>query len=172
MTASQIRASWLVAPDHHALFLTVTLIYLNKSSFVACASLAHSAAERNGTARRRGRAERCCGRSGSGGGAMAGPLAQGWGLGVALRSRAALRPLGLLAPPCRGATAPQCRRATGPGEEVLEENPFYGKYRHKIQELRRLGREGGRDGWGWPNGVNHLELLMVSFLIQVQSGCV
>lgn len=71
---------------------------------------------------------------------MAGPLAQGWGLGVALRSRAALRPLGLLAPPCRG--------ATGPGEEVLEENPFYGKYRHKIQELRRLGREGGMDGAG------------------------
>jgi len=50
MTASQVRASWLVAPDHHALFLTVTLIYLNKSSFVACASLAHSAAERNGAA--------------------------------------------------------------------------------------------------------------------------
>ncbi|OXB78948.1 UNVERIFIED_CONTAM: hypothetical protein H355_013828 [Colinus virginianus] len=58
---------------------------------------------------------------------MAGPLGQGWGLGAVLRSRAALRPLGLLAPPCRG--------VTGPG--VLEENPFYGKYRHKIQELRR-----------------------------------
>ncbi|XP_052521951.1 ATP synthase mitochondrial F1 complex assembly factor 1 isoform X3 [Tympanuchus pallidicinctus] len=68
---------------------------------------------------------------------MAGPLGQGWGLGIAMRSRAALRPLGLLAPPCRGATAPQCRRVTGSGEEVLEENPFYGKYRHKIQELRR-----------------------------------
>ncbi|XP_048801470.1 ATP synthase mitochondrial F1 complex assembly factor 1 isoform X1 [Lagopus muta] len=68
---------------------------------------------------------------------MAGPLGQGWGLGIAMRSRAALRPLGLLAPPCRGTTAPQCRRVTGSGEEVLEENPFYGKYRHKIQELRR-----------------------------------
>lgn len=74
---------------------------------------------------------------------MAGPLGQGWGLGIAMRSRAALRPLGLLAPPCRGTTAPQCRRVTGSGEEVLEENPFYGKYRHKIQELRRLGRKGG-----------------------------
>ncbi|KAM6124111.1 LOW QUALITY PROTEIN: ATP synthase mitochondrial F1 complex assembly factor 1 [Pterocles gutturalis] len=62
---------------------------------------------------------------------MAGPLLQAWGLGVALRSRAALRPLGLLAPPCRGVAGP------GPGEPALEENPFYGKYRDKIQELRR-----------------------------------
>ncbi|NWH19522.1 ATPF1 factor, partial [Grus americana] len=38
-------------------------------------------------------------RDGQGG--MAGPLLQAWGLGAALRSRAALRPLGLLAPPCR-----------------------------------------------------------------------
>ncbi|NXV13427.1 ATPF1 factor, partial [Cepphus grylle] len=63
--------------------------------------------------------------------AMAGPLLQAWGLGAALRSRAALRPLGLLAPPCRELAG------TGSGEAVLEENPFYGKYRHKIQELRR-----------------------------------
>ncbi|XP_064927534.1 ATP synthase mitochondrial F1 complex assembly factor 1 isoform X2 [Columba livia] len=62
---------------------------------------------------------------------MAGPALQAWGLGAALRSRAALRPLGLLVPPCRGVAGP------GPGEEALEENPFYGKYRHKIQELRR-----------------------------------
>ncbi|KAM9280758.1 LOW QUALITY PROTEIN: ATP synthase mitochondrial F1 complex assembly factor 1 [Cariama cristata] len=64
---------------------------------------------------------------------MAGPLLQAWGLGAALRSRAALRPLGLLAPPCREVAGP------GPGsrEEALEENPFYGKYRQKIQELRR-----------------------------------
>uniref|UniRef100_A0A8C2TCJ6 ATP synthase mitochondrial F1 complex assembly factor 1 n=1 Tax=Coturnix japonica TaxID=93934 RepID=A0A8C2TCJ6_COTJA len=72
---------------------------------------------------------------------MAGPLGQGWGLGVALRSRAALRPLGLLAPPCRGVTAPPGRGETGSGEEVLEENPYYGKYRHKIQELRRSSPE-------------------------------
>ncbi|XP_021384607.2 ATP synthase mitochondrial F1 complex assembly factor 1 [Lonchura striata] len=64
---------------------------------------------------------------------MAGPLCQGWGLGAALRSRAALRPLGLLAPPARGVLGP----AAGSGEAALEENPFYGKYRHKIQELRR-----------------------------------
>ncbi|XP_075364829.1 ATP synthase mitochondrial F1 complex assembly factor 1 isoform X2 [Mycteria americana] len=62
---------------------------------------------------------------------MAGPLLQAWGLGAALRSRAALRPLGLLAPPCREVAGP------GSGEAALEENPFYGKYRHKIQELRR-----------------------------------
>lgn len=62
---------------------------------------------------------------------MAGPLLQAWGLGAALRSRAALRPLGLLAPPCRELAG------TGSGEAALEENPFYGKYRHKIQELRR-----------------------------------
>ncbi|NXW34453.1 ATPF1 factor, partial [Phaetusa simplex] len=66
-----------------------------------------------------------------GAGAMAGPLLQAWGLGAALRSRAALRPLGLLAPPCRELAG------TGSGEAALEENPFYGKYRHKIQELRR-----------------------------------
>ncbi|NXJ88523.1 ATPF1 factor, partial [Corythaixoides concolor] len=64
-------------------------------------------------------------------GAMAAPLLQAWGLGAALRSRAALRPLGLLAPPCREVAGP------GSGEAALEENPFYGKYRHKIQELRR-----------------------------------
>ncbi|KAF1672535.1 ATP synthase mitochondrial F1 complex assembly factor 1, partial [Pygoscelis papua] len=64
-------------------------------------------------------------------GAMAGPLLQAWGLGAAPRSRAALRPLGLLAPPCREVAGP------GSGEAALEENPFYGKYRHKIQELRR-----------------------------------
>ncbi|XP_062353398.1 ATP synthase mitochondrial F1 complex assembly factor 1 isoform X3 [Cinclus cinclus] len=68
---------------------------------------------------------------------MAGPLCQGWGLGVALRSRAALRPLGLLAPPARGVLGPGTGTATGSGEAALEENPFYGKYRHKIQELRR-----------------------------------
>ncbi|NXG89738.1 ATPF1 factor, partial [Stercorarius parasiticus] len=66
-----------------------------------------------------------------GAGAMAGPLLQAWGLGAALRSRDALRPLGLLAPPCRELAG------TGSGEAALEENPFYGKYRHKIQELRR-----------------------------------
>ncbi|XP_075011935.1 ATP synthase mitochondrial F1 complex assembly factor 1 isoform X4 [Calonectris borealis] len=64
---------------------------------------------------------------------MAGPLLQAWGLGAALRSRAALRPLGLLAPPCREVAGP----GPGSGEAALEENPFYGKYRHKIQELRR-----------------------------------
>ncbi|NXJ64031.1 ATPF1 factor, partial [Rostratula benghalensis] len=64
-------------------------------------------------------------------GAMAGPLLQAWGLVAALRSRAALRPLGLLAPPCRELAGP------GSGEAALEENPFYGKYRQKIQELRR-----------------------------------
>uniref|UniRef100_A0A8C3MYA1 Uncharacterized protein n=1 Tax=Geospiza parvula TaxID=87175 RepID=A0A8C3MYA1_GEOPR len=70
---------------------------------------------------------------------MAGPLCQGWGLGVALRSRAALRPLGLLAPPARGVLGPAAGSGTaaGSGEAALEENPFYGKYRHKIQELRR-----------------------------------
>ncbi|NXD95749.1 ATPF1 factor, partial [Chaetorhynchus papuensis] len=71
--------------------------------------------------------------------AMAGPLCQGWGLGAALRSRAALRPLGLLAPPARGLLGPAAGMGTGAGagEAALEENPFYGKYRHKIQELRR-----------------------------------
>ncbi|XP_054141681.1 ATP synthase mitochondrial F1 complex assembly factor 1 [Melozone crissalis] len=70
---------------------------------------------------------------------MAGPLCQGWGLGVALRSRAALRPLGLLAPPARGVLGPAAGSGTaaGSGEAALEENPFYGKYRHKIHELRR-----------------------------------
>ncbi|XP_030809176.1 ATP synthase mitochondrial F1 complex assembly factor 1 isoform X2 [Camarhynchus parvulus] len=70
---------------------------------------------------------------------MAGPLCQGWGLGVALRSRAALRPLGLLAPPAGGVLGPAAGSGTaaGSGEAALEENPFYGKYRHKIQELRR-----------------------------------
>ncbi|XP_068546037.1 ATP synthase mitochondrial F1 complex assembly factor 1 [Anas acuta] len=85
-----------------------------------------------------GRAEPCGGRARA---AMAGPLLQAWGLGMGLgrgatlRSRAALRPLGLLAPPSRAVvgTGPQ----DGPGEAALEENPFYGKYRHKIQELRR-----------------------------------
>ncbi|NXU64907.1 ATPF1 factor, partial [Horornis vulcanius] len=74
-----------------------------------------------------------------GSGAMAGPLCQGWGLGAALRSRAALRPLGLLAPPARGVLGPAAGMGTtaGSGEAALEENPFYGKYRHKIQELRR-----------------------------------
>ncbi|NWR28477.1 ATPF1 factor, partial [Tachuris rubrigastra] len=72
-------------------------------------------------------------RGGADGAAMAGPLAQGWGLGAALRSRAALRPLGLLAPPARGLLG----AGSGSGEAALEENPFYGKYRHKIQELRR-----------------------------------
>nr|XP_047914943.1 ATP synthase mitochondrial F1 complex assembly factor 1 isoform X1 [Anser cygnoides] len=86
-----------------------------------------------------GRAEPCGGRAGPGRGAMAGPLLQAWGLGLgrgaALRSRAALRPLGLLAPPSREAAGTGPR--DGPGEAALEENPFYGKYRHKIQELRR-----------------------------------
>ncbi|NXH12422.1 ATPF1 factor, partial [Bucco capensis] len=66
-------------------------------------------------------------------GVMAGPLLQGWGLGAALRSRAALRPLGLLAPPCRELAV----AGSGSGSAALEENPFYGKYQHKIQELRR-----------------------------------
>ncbi|KAI6063995.1 ATP synthase mitochondrial F1 complex assembly factor 1 [Aix galericulata] len=72
---------------------------------------------------------------------MAGPLLQAWGLGLGLgrgatlRSRAALRPLGLLAPPSRAVVGTGPR--DGPGEAALEENPFYGKYRHKIQELRR-----------------------------------
>ncbi|XP_063263206.1 ATP synthase mitochondrial F1 complex assembly factor 1 isoform X2 [Prinia subflava] len=74
---------------------------------------------------------------------MAGPLCQGWGLGAALRSRAALRPLGLLAPPARGVLGPGTGAAagSGSGEAALEENPFYGKYRHKIQELRRSSPE-------------------------------
>ncbi|NXI04472.1 ATPF1 factor, partial [Pachycephala philippinensis] len=57
----------------------------------------------------------------------------------ALRSRAALRPLGLLAPPARGVLGPAAGTGAGAGsgEAALEENPFYGKYRHKIQELRR-----------------------------------
>ncbi|NXI39779.1 ATPF1 factor, partial [Galbula dea] len=67
--------------------------------------------------------------------AMAGQVLQAWGLGAALRSRAALRPLGLLAPPCRDMAGPGT--GSGSGEATLEENPFYGKYRHKIQELRR-----------------------------------
>ncbi|NWR82706.1 ATPF1 factor, partial [Furnarius figulus] len=66
---------------------------------------------------------------------------QRWGVGAALRSRAALRPLGLLVPPARGALGPGAGTGAGPGagtgEAGLEENPFYGKYRHKIQELRR-----------------------------------
>lgn len=74
-------------------------------------------------------------RDGEGAGAMAGPLLQACGLGAALRSRAALRPLGLLAPPSRGVTGP----GSGSGEAALEENPFYEKYRHKIRELRRCG---------------------------------
>ncbi|XP_062479016.1 ATP synthase mitochondrial F1 complex assembly factor 1 isoform X2 [Pezoporus occidentalis] len=64
---------------------------------------------------------------------MAGQLLQGYGLAAALRSRAALRPLGLLVPPSRGVAD----LGPGHGEAALEENPFYGKYRHKIQELRR-----------------------------------
>ncbi|XP_039411829.1 ATP synthase mitochondrial F1 complex assembly factor 1 [Corvus cornix cornix] len=70
---------------------------------------------------------------------MAGTLCQGWGLGAALRSRAALRPLGLLAPPARGVLGPAAGTGAGAGSggAALEENPFYGKYRHKIQELRR-----------------------------------
>ncbi|NXD61615.1 ATPF1 factor, partial [Eolophus roseicapillus] len=66
-------------------------------------------------------------------GVMAGPLLQGCGLAAALRSRAALRPLGLLVPPSRGVAD----LGPGHGDVALEENPFYGKYRHKIQELRR-----------------------------------
>ncbi|NXO26415.1 ATPF1 factor, partial [Cisticola juncidis] len=60
-----------------------------------------------------------------------------------LRSRAALRPLGLLAPPARGVLGPGTGTAagSGSGEAALEENPFYGKYRHKIQELRRSSPE-------------------------------
>lgn len=90
---------------------------------------------------------------------MAGPLLRAWGLGMGLgrgatlRSRAALRPLGLLAPPSRAVVGTGPR--DGPGEAALEENPFYGKYRHKIQELRRWlgwGRKGGKKGawrvWG------------------------
>lgn len=118
------------------------LIYLNKSSFPACVSgRVIPGAERDGTERRggggaAGGALRRTDRRGAG--AMAGPLLQAWGLGAALRSRAALRPLGLLAPPCRELAAP----GPGSGEAALEENPFYGKYRHKIQELRRCGRAG------------------------------
>lgn len=95
---------------------------------------------------------------------MAGPLLQAWGLGMGLgrgatlRSRAALRPLGLLAPPSRAVVGTGPR--DGPGEAALEENPFYGKYRHKIQELRRWlgwGRNGGKTGawrvWGRWGGV-------------------
>ncbi|NWV00208.1 ATPF1 factor, partial [Upupa epops] len=67
--------------------------------------------------------------------AMSAPLLQASGLGLALRSRSALRPLGLLLPPSRGWAGPGSEQ--GSGEATLEENPFYGKYRHKIQELRR-----------------------------------
>ncbi|XP_068019922.1 ATP synthase mitochondrial F1 complex assembly factor 1 isoform X3 [Melanerpes formicivorus] len=72
---------------------------------------------------------------------MAAPLLQACGLGAALRSRAALRPLGLLAPPCRELAGPGPGPGPGSGEAALEENPFYGKYRHKIQELRRSSPE-------------------------------
>ncbi|NXN92186.1 ATPF1 factor, partial [Rhinopomastus cyanomelas] len=74
-------------------------------------------------------------RAGRSGAAMSAPLLQVSGLGLALRSRSALRPLGLLLPPSRGWAGPGSGQ--GSEEAALEENPFYGKYRHKIQELRR-----------------------------------
>ncbi|KAF4797151.1 ATP synthase F1 complex assembly factor 1 [Turdus rufiventris] len=45
----------------------------------------------------------------------------------------------MLAQPARGVLGPAggTGTAAGSGEAALEENPFYGKYRHKIQELRR-----------------------------------
>ncbi|XP_037763844.1 ATP synthase mitochondrial F1 complex assembly factor 1 [Chelonia mydas] len=75
---------------------------------------------------------------GAGGEPMAGALQQVSGLyrgALALRSRAVLRPLGLLSPPARLLAVP--RRPAAGGEPGLEENPFYGRYRDKIQALRR-----------------------------------
>ncbi|KAM7161886.1 ATP synthase mitochondrial F1 complex assembly factor 1 [Macrochelys suwanniensis] len=67
---------------------------------------------------------------------MAGALRQVSGLARgALRSRAVLRPLGLLSPQARLLAVP--RGPAGGGEPGLEENPFYGSYRDKIQALRR-----------------------------------
>ncbi|XP_065409866.1 ATP synthase mitochondrial F1 complex assembly factor 1 isoform X2 [Chrysemys picta bellii] len=67
---------------------------------------------------------------------MAGALQQVSGLyRGALRSRAVLRPLGLLSPQARLLAVP--RGPAGGGEPGLEENPFYGRYRDKIQALRR-----------------------------------
>ncbi|XP_043346590.1 ATP synthase mitochondrial F1 complex assembly factor 1 isoform X2 [Dermochelys coriacea] len=75
---------------------------------------------------------------GAGGEPMAGALQQASGLyrgALALRSRAVLRPLGLLSPPARLLAVP--RGPAGGGEPGLEENPFYGRYRDKILALRR-----------------------------------
>ncbi|XP_065265283.1 ATP synthase mitochondrial F1 complex assembly factor 1 isoform X2 [Emys orbicularis] len=69
---------------------------------------------------------------------MAGVLQQVSGLyrgALAVRSRAVLRPLGLLFPQARLLAVP--RGPAGGGEPGLEENPFYGRYRDKIQALRR-----------------------------------
>ncbi|XP_039339776.1 ATP synthase mitochondrial F1 complex assembly factor 1 isoform X1 [Mauremys reevesii] len=69
---------------------------------------------------------------------MAGALQQVSGLyrgALALRSRAVLRPLGLLSPQARLLAVP--RGPAGGGEPGLEGNPFYGRYRDKIQALRR-----------------------------------
>uniref|UniRef100_A0A8C3SCM1 ATP synthase mitochondrial F1 complex assembly factor 1 n=1 Tax=Chelydra serpentina TaxID=8475 RepID=A0A8C3SCM1_CHESE len=67
---------------------------------------------------------------------MAGALQQVSGLSRgALRSRAVLRPLGLLSPQARLLAVP--RGPAAGGEPGLEENPFYGSYRDKIQALRR-----------------------------------
>ncbi|KAM9129820.1 ATP synthase mitochondrial F1 complex assembly factor 1 [Pangshura tecta] len=69
---------------------------------------------------------------------MAGALQQVSGLyraAPALRSRAVLRPLGLLSPQARLLAVP--RGPAGGAEPGLEGNPFYGRYRDKIQALRR-----------------------------------
>uniref|UniRef100_A0A8C4YNT3 ATP synthase mitochondrial F1 complex assembly factor 1 n=2 Tax=Gopherus evgoodei TaxID=1825980 RepID=A0A8C4YNT3_9SAUR len=69
---------------------------------------------------------------------MAGALQQVSGLyrgALAVRSRAVLRPLGLLSPQARLLAVP--RGPAGGGEPGLEGNPFYGRYRDKIQALRR-----------------------------------
>ncbi|XP_074859327.1 ATP synthase mitochondrial F1 complex assembly factor 1 [Carettochelys insculpta] len=73
---------------------------------------------------------------------MAGALQQVSGLyrgALAVRSRAVLRPLGLLSPAARLLAVP--RGPAGQGEPGLEENPFYGRYRDKIQALRRSNPE-------------------------------
>lgn len=69
------------------------------------------------------------------------------------RSRAALRPLGLLSPPARplgpgpgpGLAA---RGAGGDADAGLDENRFHHKYRHRLRALRRWAGPAARWGCG------------------------
>uniref|UniRef100_A0A8C8RC02 ATP synthase mitochondrial F1 complex assembly factor 1 n=1 Tax=Pelusios castaneus TaxID=367368 RepID=A0A8C8RC02_9SAUR len=73
---------------------------------------------------------------------MAGALQQVSGLyrgALSVRGRAVLRPLGLLSPQARLLAVP--RGPARGGEPGLEGNPFYGRYRDKIQALRRSNPE-------------------------------